>query len=104
MGSTGDPHAAKAAAGTLLSVLMIGERQRESAGRALTLLGRTASPHRSVLACRQTDAGEGRGILSSWPMQRCQEVQKLLISGRGCIEMRFPAGELRISAEPGFPA
>lgn len=38
------------------------------------------------------------------PMQRCREVQKLLISGRGCIEMRFPAGELRISTEPGFPA
>lgn len=81
---------------------------RRSARGELTLPptrpARTASPQEVCSRLQTTDAGEGRGILSSWPMQRCQEVQKLLISGRGCIEMRFPAGELRISAEPGFPA
>lgn len=56
----------------------IGEQERgeSSPWSPLTLLGRTASPQEVSSRLQTAEAGEGRGILSSWPMQRCQ-VQKV---------------------------
>lgn len=101
VGSTGDTHAAEAAAGNITRSL---DDQRGESSPS-----HQASPHGLAsrglfsLADKQMQA-RAEVSCHPGPMQRCQEVQKLLISGRGCIEMRVPAGELRISTEPGFPA
>lgn len=95
--------AAKVAAGTLLSFLR--RSASKSAGKASS---HPSGPH--GLASRGlfslADDRCRRGPRYPVILGQCNGVRsrRLLIGGRGCIEMRFLAGGLRISAEPSFPA
>lgn len=112
-GSTGDTHASsKSKRRAHYSVSFDDRRARARGELTLALSSQPTSPHGLAseglfsLADRQMQA---RAEVSCHPGQ-CNGVRsrRLLISAmrgrRGCIEMRFPAGDLRISAEPSFPA